>query len=167
MMKILQFKLGGEYDYNVTFETFDAKRKIQTNELPKGALLAAIANVVTAEVEYFRLEGISASFRQITFSYPENSCTGFVIELKVKTKENIYIEHILKSEKLNLASFGTETDSMDDSLRCMQNNSLVEKIITLREEIEAYALGARVQGDLPFNGDGSDVEGNLFDDDVR
>jgi hypothetical protein len=36
MMKILQFKLGGEYDYNVTFETGFEKRKIQTNEAPKG-----------------------------------------------------------------------------------------------------------------------------------
>jgi hypothetical protein len=81
MMKILQFKLGGEYDYNVTFETGFEKQRIQTNENPKGELLSAVSNVVAAAVKYFCFEEITAAFRQITFSYPDNGPQTFVLEL--------------------------------------------------------------------------------------
>jgi hypothetical protein len=165
MMKILQFKLGGEYDYNVTFETGFEKRKIQTSEEPKGDLLSAVSDVVIASVNFFRFENISASFRQITFSYPDGSPESFVIELSVKTRENIYIKHILKSEKLNLIPEETASDNREIQLRINQNNDLVEKIIALREEIESYALGARMQQDLPFDGEeGSEEGASLFDD---
>jgi hypothetical protein len=166
MMKILQFKLGGEYDYNVTFETDSEKRKIQTNEAPKGDLNSAVSNVVIAAVNFFRFENISASFRQITFSYPDNGPEGFVIELGVKTQENIYVKHILKSERLDIRADEIETTNRELSIRIGQQNTLVEKIITLREEIESYALGARMQQDLPFSGEeGSEEEASLFDDD--
>jgi hypothetical protein len=165
MMNILQFKLGGEYDCNVTFETGFEKRKVQTNEAPKGDLNSAVSNVVVAAVNYFRLENISASFRQITFSYPENGPGGYVLELAVKTKENIYVKHILKSERLDLRADETGTTNRDFSILIGQQNTLVEKILTLREEIESYALGARMQQDLPFTDEeGSEEEASLFDD---
>lgn len=165
MMRVLQFKLGGEYDYNVTFETGFEKRRIQTNEEPKGDLISAVSNVVLASVKFFRFEDISASFRQITFSYPENGPQTFVLELTVKTKENIYVKHILKSEKLNLTNDETVSDSFEVQLRIDQNNALVQKITTLREEIEQYALGARMQQDLPFTGEEATAEeASLFDD---
>jgi hypothetical protein len=165
MIKILQFKLGGEYDYNVTFETGFEKRKIQTNEAPKGDLISAVSNVVVAAVNYFRFENISASFRQITFSYPENAPEGFVLELSVKTRENIYVKHILKSERLDLKYDELETTNHDLSIRITQKNTLVEKILLLRGEIENYALGARMQQDLPFDGEESpEEEASLFGD---
>jgi hypothetical protein len=166
MMKILQFKLGGEYDYNVTFETGFEKRRIQTNEAPKGDLNSAVSNAVVAAVNYFRFENISASFRQITFSYPENAPKGFVLELFVKTRENIFIKHILKSERLDLRADETETTNLDLSIRINQKNTLVEKIFLLREEIENYALGARMQQDLPFEGEEGEGQGpSLFEGD--
>jgi hypothetical protein len=165
MMKILQFKLGGEYDYNVTFETGSEKQKIQTNENPKNDLLSAVSNVVVAAVAFFRFEDISAIFRQIAFGYPENGPLTFVLELKVKTKENIYVEHILKSQKMMLLNENTESDNWEFQLRVNQNNDLVEKIFTLREQIESYALGARMQQELPFDGkEDSEEESSLFDD---
>jgi hypothetical protein len=165
MMNILQFKLGGEYDYNVTFETGFEKRKIQTNEAPKGDLNTAVSNVVVAAVNFFRFENISASFRQITFGYPENAPEGFVLELSVKTRENIYVKHIMKSERLDLRIDGTGTTSPDLSIRIDQQNALVEKILILRQEIEKYALGARMQQDLPFETEkSSGEESSLFDD---
>jgi hypothetical protein len=166
MMKILQFKLGGEYDYNVTFETGFEKRKIQTNENPKNDLLSSVSNVVVAAVQFFRFEDISAAFRQITFSYPENGPETFVLELTVKTKENIYVKHILKSEKLNLLKQDTESDNWDFQHRVNQNNDLVEKITTLREQIESYAIGARMQQDLPFDEEenSEEKEASLFDE---
>lgn len=165
MMKILQFKLGGEYDYNVSFETGMEKRKIQTNEEPKGDLSGAVSGVVTAAVNFFRFENIFAIFRQITFSYPENGPECFVIELSIKTKENINVNHILKSERLNLAEDETVSDNRDFSFRIQQKNTLVQNIITLREEIKNYALGARMQQDLPFVGEeDSETEAELFDE---
>jgi hypothetical protein len=163
MMRILQFKLGGEYAYNVTFETDSEKRKIQTNDQPKGNLNTAVANVVIAAVNFFRFENISASFRQITFSYPENASEGFVIELSVKTQENIYVNHILKSERLSLKDRDNETTSRDLAIQINQQNTLVEKICMLREEIGNYAAGARMQQDLPFEGEeAGDQSHDLF-----
>jgi hypothetical protein len=165
MMKILQFKLGGEYDYNVIFETGVVKQKIQTNEVPKGDLNAAVSNVVVAAVNFFRFVDISASFRQITFSYPESGSEGFVLELSVKTRENIYVRHIMKSERLVIRIDETRTTNRDLSIRIDQQNTLVEKTLILREEIEKYALGARMQQDLPFEAEeGSGEESTLFDD---
>jgi hypothetical protein len=165
MMKILQFKLGGEYDYNVTFETGFEKRRIQTNEEPKGDLNIAASNVVIAAINYFRFENISAVFRQITFGYPDHGPQSFVIELTVKSKENIYVKHILKSEKLDLAGDETYSNDGETLRRIEENNDLVEKIITLREEIKNYALGARMQRDLPFEvKEGSTEESSLFED---
>ena len=162
-MKILQFKLGGEYSYNVTFETVTEKRKISTNEAPKNNLLEVVSSVVVAAVKFFRFDNISSAFRQITFSYPDNGPEGFVIELTIKTKENIYVTHTLKCERLSLHVDQTETDNIDNQTRIDQKNDLVEKIKKLREEIEAYVLGARMQQDLPFADDDDGEEGGLFD----
>jgi hypothetical protein len=167
MMTILQFKVGGEYDYNVTFETGSEKQKIQTNDRPTGNLLTAISAVVNSSIKYFRFENIAAQFRQITFSYPEHGPNCYVLELTVKTKENVYIKHILKTDKLPLQS--DDVSSSDDAYqtRIEQNNTLVEKIIALREEIVLYAQGAREQGELPFeDGEGNRTkdDSDLFDD---
>jgi hypothetical protein len=166
MIRILQFRLGGEYDYNVTFETGFEKRRIQTNENPKGELLSAASNVVITAVKFFRLENITAAFRQITFSYPKNGHQTFVIELTIKSRENIYIKHILKSEKLNLLNDDTVSTDTEIQKRISQNNDLVDGIIILREEIEKYTLGARMQEELPFDGDEeTGEESSLFEDD--
>jgi hypothetical protein len=163
MMKILQFKLGGEYDYNVTFETGFEKQKIQTNENPKGELLSAVSNVVVAAVKFFRFEDITATFRQISFGYPENGNQTFVIELTIKTKENSYIQHILKSEKLDILTNETRLSNKEAQQRIDENNDLINKILTPREEIAAYAQGARMQQDFHFDGkDASENEPDLF-----
>jgi hypothetical protein len=168
-MTILQFKVGGEYDYNVTFETGSEKQKIQTNDRTTGNLLSAISTVVVAAIKFFRFESITAQFRQITFSYPENGPDGFVLEFTIKTKDNIYVKHILKTDRLPLTF--EDASSTDDSfqMRIDQNNSLIEKIVALRDAITAYALGERAQSELPFedgeeNGDTGDGA-SLFDED--
>jgi len=167
MMTILQFKVGGEYNYNVTFETGSEKQRIQTDDRPTGNLLSAISNVVVAALKYFRFEGITAQFRQITFSYPETGPSGFVLELTIKTKENVYIKHILKTERLPLLVDDVASNDENYQSRVDQNNTLVQKITTLREEIVLYAQGERAQSELPFV-DGDKVSGDdssLFGDD--
>jgi hypothetical protein len=166
-MQILQFKIGGEYEYNVTWDTGSEKQKIQTNDSPTGDLLSAVSAVVNASIKYFRFESISAQFRSVTFSYPENSPNCFTLEFYIKTKENIYVKHLLKTDKINLTTDDGNSSDISYQLRIDQNNALVEKIIKLRKEIVLYAQGARAQSELPFeSGDEkSDSEDNLFDDD--
>jgi hypothetical protein len=165
-MKILQFKIGGEYDYNVAYETESEKQKIQTNDSPTGDLLAAVSNVVNASIKYFRFESISAKFKSVTFSYPESGPTNFQLEFYIKTKENVFVEHLLKTEKLRLVQ--EETESTDESflIRIEEQNDLIKEIFAFREEIELYAQGARAQNELPFeNGEETDSDNNLFDSD--
>jgi hypothetical protein len=166
-MQILQFKVGGEYEYNVAFDTGSEKQKIQTNDNPTGDLLFAISSVVNAAIKYFRFESISAQFRSVTFSYPETSPDCFTLEFYIKTKENIYVKHLLKTDKITLNTDDATSSDTSYQLRIDQNNALVEKIIKLREEVALYAQGARAQSELPFE-DGeekTDSEDELFDDD--
>ena len=157
-MKILQFKMGGEYSYNVTFETVTEKRKVQTNESPTNDLLSVVSGVVVAAIKYFRFDNISPVFRQITFGYPDNGPECFVLELTIRTKENVYVTHTLKSERLILLVDDATSNDTNYQLRIDQKNDLVEKIKKLREEIEAYVLGARMQQDLQFGDEGDDSE---------
>ena len=166
-MQILQFKVGGEYEYNVAFETGSDKQKIQTNDSPTGDLLSAISGVVNAALKYFRFENISAQFRSVTFSYPETSGDNFYLEFYIKTKENVFVKHLLKTDKILLSTDDATSTDVDYQLRVDQNNSLVQKIIKLREEIVLYAQGARAQSELPFEdgGEKSGNDNNLFDGD--
>jgi hypothetical protein len=167
MMNILQFKVGGKYDYNVTFETGLEKQQIQTNDRPTGNLVNAISGVVIAAIKFFRFEDITAQFRSVTFNYPESGPDGFVLEFTIKTKENIYVKHTLKTDKLSLLEEDTSSTDAAFQIRAVQNNSLIEKVLTLRDEISAYAQGARAQAELPFEdggNSGTDAEASLFDD---
>jgi len=166
MMTILQFKVGGEYDYNVTFETAEEKQKIQTNDRPTGNLLSAVSGVVVSAIKFFRFEGITAQFRQITFSYPENGPDGFVLELTIKTKENVYVKHTLKTERLILGMDDGSSSDTGTQMRIEQNNTLIEKIIALREEVIKYVQGERMQSELPFEDSesGESSASSLFDD---
>jgi len=164
-MTILGFKVGGKYDYNVTFETGSEEQRIQTNDTPTGELLSAISNVVNASIKYFRFDNITAQFRSITFNYPENGPNTFHLEFVIKTKENVFIKHFLKTDKLLLVA--EDATSTDDNYqaRINQNNILIEKIMKLRDEIVLYAQGARAQSDLPFEDGSEKNDGDLFDDD--
>jgi hypothetical protein len=142
-------------------------KRFRQTDSPTGDLLSAVSAVVNASIKYFCFESISAQFRSVTFSYPENSPNCFTLELYIKTKENIYVKHLLKTDKINLTIDDGNSSDTSYQLRIDQNNALVEKIIKLREEIVLYAQGTRAQSELPFeNGDEkSDDEDNLFDDD--
>jgi hypothetical protein len=54
MLKILQFKVGGKYDYNVVFETTFEKRKNETNDEPTNDLLLAVSKIVIATDDYLK-----------------------------------------------------------------------------------------------------------------
>lgn len=167
MMNILQFKVGGEYEYNVTFETVVEKQKIQTNDRPTGKLLSAVSAVVISAIKYFQFENITAQFRSVTFSYPDNGPDTFVLEFTIKTTENVYVRHILKTEKLSLMEEDTESSDVSFQIRIEQNNSLIEKVLQLREEIVLYVQGEREQTDLPFEDGKSEItQDELFNDSV-
>jgi hypothetical protein len=168
MISILQFKVGGEYDYNITFDTGTEKRKIQTNDKPTGNLLSAVSSVVVTAIKYFRFESITAQFRQIIFSYPEHGPACFVLELTIKTKDNVFVKHILKTDKLPLAVEDIESSDINYQVRIEQNNMLIKNINALVEEIKLYATGAREQGEFPFEDAEKQNAGDdsaLFEDD--
>ena len=160
-MKILQFKLGGEYEYNILYETPDEKNKLQTNDKPLRMLNDSINDVTSSALIFFRLTGVSAVFKQITFSSAENGIHYFVLELIIKTKENVFVTHSIKSEKLSLDSAESENLSLKPLID--QKNILIEKIIKLREEVEEYVSGARSQQELPLDGKEKN-ETSLFED---
>jgi hypothetical protein len=166
-MNILQFKVGGKYDYNVSFETNTDTQKLQTNDQPTGNLLSAISQTVVAAIKFFRFENITAQFRQILFSYPETGPNTFSLEFAIKTKENVYVKHVLKTDKIPLASDDTSSTDINYQLRVEQGNSLIEKVQKLHQEIVNYVQGERAQSDLPFE-DGNERktdEDDLFGDD--
>ena len=164
-MTILQFQIGGKYDYSAAYETGTEEQKLQTNDKPTGNLLNAVSNAVNASIKFFRFENIAAKFRKVTFSYPETGPDNFCLEFIIKTKENVFVEHGLKTAKLALKT--DDVASTDETYqKCVdQNNSLIEKILKLREKIEQYANGAREQTELPFEDGGLDDGGGLFDAD--
>jgi hypothetical protein len=133
-MKILQFKLGGEYQYNVAFETVFEKRKIQTNDEPENALMESVSIAVSAAVNYFCFENINARFRQITFSYPDGESDSFVLEMDIKAEGNPYITHAVKSQKIKLVPVTAgEGSSSEFSRNIQRENSLIAAVDMLRE----------------------------------
>jgi hypothetical protein len=166
-MTILQFQIGGEYDYNVTYETNTEKQKLQTNDSPTGTLLTAVSNVVNAAIKFCRFENIAAKFKKVTFGYPDSG-PNFQLEFIIKTKDNPYVSHALKIEKLDLKLDEVKSNDGDYQKRVDQNNYLVEKIETLREDIKKYIQGERAQKDLPFEtGESSSLDDgdDLFEED--
>jgi hypothetical protein len=167
-MNILQFRLGCEYGYNVTFETAFEKRKIQTNDEPTGSRPQAVSDAVIAAVSYFGVENITEVFRQISFGYPENDSGGFLLALDIKSKENPHVAHILKTEKMKLEPLEKNHNAAPDmALRIERKNCLVTKIPELRDEIAKYAQGERNQKELPFEHSGEpedEEEAVLFDE---
>ncbi len=163
MMKILQFKLGGEYDYNVTFETGLEKQRVQTNDRPTGDLLSAVSAVVIAAIRFFRFEDITAQFRSISFSYPEKGDDEFVLEFTVRTNDNTDVKHFLKTEKLRLATDDVVSSDVSIQIRIDENNSLVEKVSALREEIILYVQGQREQIELLFENTNKRNDPSLFE----
>jgi hypothetical protein len=167
-VRILQFKLGGEYQYNVAFATSFEKRKIQTNDEPENALMESAAIAVSAAVSFFCFENINARFRQISFSYPDGGPDSFVLEMDARPNGNPYIVHALKSEKISLAPpLSDMGEVLPEAARYIAGrNSLVNAVEMLRERIAEYAAGARSQKDLPFDEDeredAASDDGGLF-----
>jgi hypothetical protein len=167
IMKILQFKHGGEYQYNVAFETSFEKRKIQTNDEPENALMESAAIAVSAAVSFFCFENVNARFRQISFSYPDGESDSFVLEMDIKAEGNPYITHAVKSQKIKLVPVTVGAGSSSEFSRNIQReNSLIAAVDMLRDRIAEYAAGARSQKDLPFDederGDTASEGGGLF-----
>jgi hypothetical protein len=162
-MKILRFKLGGKYEYNVSFETAFEKKKIETNDKPTGDLRAAAQNVTLAAVKYFRFQNMLCALRQITFSYPDGDNDTFTLELDARVSE-LSIEHVIRSKKIDITEYETKSPGLVIGIE--QKNLLVKNVLNLRDEIEKYVLGMRDQQELRFTlktaKDGGDAE--LFHD---
>jgi hypothetical protein len=154
-IRILQFKydLEGEYTYNIVFETPSEKEKIQTNDIPLDSLLTAKNAVIDSAVDYFRLAGVTAFFKQITFSYPKDSSDSCVLEIDIKPDKNPYERLAVKSGKIILATSDEDGKNASDFNQLLYSrNALIIEIETFRNAIANYALGNRAQQKL-FTGE--------------
>ncbi len=168
LTKVLALKLGGDWDYNVTFEQTFQKQKLQTNDIPVDTFTRAIANVVSAALNYFQVFEVSAVLSSITFSHAESeSDSTFSVELNVKPQGNQFIWLKVVCSKIQRKIV---EDSEGNWVEGFQNrNKLNEAVDILEEEIKRYALGARSQKELPFEDAGKDDEipdPELFNDSV-
>jgi len=147
--KVLVFKLGGDWDYNVTFQQTFQKQKIQTDDRPLDTLTTAIQNVVTRALNYFKLYEVLATFDSITFGDTDDGEGKFSIVLSIKPRENQYIW--IKSSVSNISrEIVLDKNNFDDVPAFLERNELNEAVNVLEEEIKKYALGERLQKELPL-----------------
>jgi hypothetical protein len=170
-MKILSFKFGGSYLYNVGFETISEKQKIETDEEPIGSLLTAMGNTVSAALDCFFTEKMTAKFRQITYYYPENGIDEFVLEMGLESSSYGYTVNVLKSDRIKMYQQETGVNTnFDFSKNILKGNKLVDCVENLREEIIKYIQGEREQKELPFDETQDDEAGedgaSLFGDET-
>lgn len=150
--KVLVFKLGGDWDYNVTFQQTFQKQKIQTDDRPLDTLTTAIQNVVTRALNYFKLYEVLATFDSITFGDTDDGEGKFSIVLNIKPRENQYIW--IKSSVNNISrEIVLDKNNFDDVPAFLERNELNEAVNVLEEEIKKYALGERLQKELPLESD--------------
>jgi len=150
--KVLVFKLGGDWDYNVTFQQTFQKQKIQTDDRPLDTLTTAIQNVVTRALNYFKLYEVLATFDSITFGDTDDGEGKFSIVLNIKPRENQYIW--IKSSVSNISrEIVLDKNNFDDVPAFLERNELNEAVNVLEEEIKKYALGERLQKELPLESD--------------
>lgn len=147
--KVLVFKLGGDWDYNVTFQQTFQKQKIQTDDRPLDTLTTAIQNVVTRALNYFKLYEVLATFDSISFGDSDDGEGKFSITLSIKPRENQYIW--IKSSVSNISrEIVLDKNNFDDAPAFLERNELNEAVNVLEEEIKKYALGERLQKELPL-----------------
>lgn len=147
--KIISLKLGGDWDYNVTFQQTFQKQKIQTNDRPLDSMTAAIQQVVTKALDYFKLYEVLATFESITFGDTEDGDGKFSIVLSIKPRDNQYIWIKAGVSSISRRQM-LEEDTLEAVRGFIERNELNDAVDFLEEEIKKYALGQRLQQELPI-----------------
>jgi len=144
--RVLSLKLGGDWDYNVTFEQTFQKQKVQTNDAPMDSMTSAIARVVIKAMDYIKIPNINALLDSISFSQADDG-DYFTLNLNVKSRENAYVYLKWSISKISREQKLTE-DTLDDVPGFEERNWLNDAVDQLEEEIRKYALGERLQREL-------------------
>lgn len=144
--KVTKLKLGGQWDWNVSFVQTFQEQTLKTNDQPRDSMTRAIANVVSLALQYVDIPGVSALLNSIAFSSNEDG-EHFTLVLDVQSRENPYVyltwgfSKIDREVKLNDVT-------LEDVPGFECRNSLNEAVDVLEEEIRKYALGDRLQQQL-------------------
>jgi hypothetical protein len=136
MTRILSFKTGGKWDYCVSYEETFKKEKLETDDNPEPSLLQAVNSVTAAALRYFSIGGVLATFKEVTFSYPETGIDTFVLQLNVKSTENPHVAQILKSEKISRMHL--EEEELGPSPWVKKRNELNAALDILQDELVKY-----------------------------
>lgn len=144
--KVTKLKLGGTWDYNVTFVQTFQEQVLKTNDRSRDSMTRAIENVVSLALQYIDIPGVNALLSSIAFGDGENGPT-FTLELDVKSRNNQFVYLTWGLSKIYRKQVVNE-ETLEDAEGFEGRNRLNEAVDILEEEIKKYALGDRLQQEL-------------------
>ena len=144
--KVTKLKLGGQWDYNVTFVQTFQEQVLKTNDRPRDSMTRAIENVVSLALQYIDIPGVNALLSSIAFGDGENGPT-FTLELDVKSRKNQFVYLTWGLSKIYRKQVVNE-ETLEDVEGFEGRNELNTAVDVLEEEIKQYALGDRLQQQL-------------------
>jgi hypothetical protein len=144
--KVTKLKIGGTWDYNVSFVQTFQEQVLKTNDRPRDSMTRAIENVVSLALQYVDIPGVNALLNSIAFGSNDDG-ENFTLILDVQSRENQFVyltwgfSKIDREVKLN-------DQTLEDVEGFEGRNRLNEAVDVLEEEIKKYALGNRLQQEL-------------------
>jgi hypothetical protein len=144
--KVTKLKIGGDWDWNVSYIQTFQELTVHTNDQPRDSMTTAIANVVHKALAYIKIKDVLVLLDSITFSDSEKGPT-FNLVLDVKSAENQYCRMKWNVSKID-RDLKLNPQTLEDAKGFYERNRLNEAVDVLEEEIRKYALGDRLQKEL-------------------
>lgn len=144
--KVTKLKIGGQWDWNVSFVQTFQEQTLKTNDQPRDSMTRAIANVVSLALQYVNIPGVTALLNSIAFSSTEKG-ECFTLTLDVKSRENQYVYLTWGLSKIDRRQI-IDDETLEDVEGFEGRNRLNDAVDVLEEEIRKYALGDRLQQQL-------------------
>ncbi len=146
LTRVTKLKIGGDWDWNVSYIQTFQELTVHTNDSPRDTLSTAIANVTKRALAYFKIDDVSVLLDTITFADGEKGPT-FSLILNARPSGNPYCRMKWTVSKIDRdIKFDHKTN--EDAKGFYERNRLNEAVDVLEEEIRKYALGDRLQKKL-------------------
>lgn len=144
----MKLKIGGDWDWNVSFVQTFQEQTLKTNDQPKDSMVSAIANVVIRALEYLDISDVTATMREIAFGSNDDG-ENFALVLNMKSRNNPYVYLTCGLSKIDRKVMVND-ETLEDIEGFEGRNTLNDAVDVLEEEIRKYALGDRLQQQLKF-----------------
>lgn len=146
--RVTKLKIGGDWDWNVSFVQTFQEQVLKTDDQPKDSMNSAIANVVIRALEYLDISDVTATLREITFGSNDDG-ENFALVLNMKSRNNPYVYLTCGLSKIDRKVMVND-ETLEDIEGFEGRNILNDAVDVLEEEIRKYALGDRLQQQLKF-----------------